>query len=418
MGYLQKIKSSPFIKNSAVLMAGTILSQAIPIGLAPVLARIFDKSEFALYYLYFSGITMFFTLFTLRYEQAVVLPETKREANHLIVLASLISIAMGLFFSVSCFFLRDQIALWVNNTGFAKWVFMVPIAMTFIGVYQAFNYFLTREKNFLGSSINRITQRVVEGIVNITTGLLHIPGGQILGDFSGRIGVTVMSSSQSARLGFTLKDFDFKLMKSLAKRYYQFAVYGSFPAFLNSVSSNIPILFVSNFFNENVVADFGYSRMILAMPLSIISVNISQVLLQRIVEKKNKGENVYRELKKIFLMLLAFSFLIFLVLQFFAPSIFAFVLGAKWETAGAYSSILATGFAIRFAVSPLSCVFTAYERVKSLSAWQMGYFFAILSLLLFPNLSIESFLWTYTIIDVVSYTIYLWLIRRAVLKAR
>lgn len=399
-------------------MAGTVLSQAIPIGLSPLLARIFDKSEFALYYLYFSGITMFFTLFTMRYEQAVVLPSSKREANHLIVLSSLISIVMGIIFSVSCWILRDQIAVWVNNTGFAQWVFMVPIAMTFIGVYQSFNYFLTREKNFIGSSINRVTQRVVEGIVNIITGLCHVPGGQILADFSGRIGVAVMSSSQCAKMGFTLKDFDVKLMKSLAKRYYQFAVYGSFPAFLNAVSSNIPILFISNFFNENIVADFGYSRMILAMPLSIISVNISQVLLQRIVEKKNKGQNVYRELKRIFFILFAFSFLIFLILQFFAPFLFAVFLGAKWRTAGIYSSILATGFAIRFAVSPLSCVFTAYERVKSLSAWQIGYFIAIFGLLFCGDLSIENFLWLYTSIDVVAYSIYLWLIRRAVLKAR
>jgi hypothetical protein len=154
------------------------------------------------------------------------------------------------------------------------------------------------------------------------------------------------------------------------------------------------------------------------MPLSIISVNISQVLLQRIVEKKNKGQNVYRELKRIFLILFAFSFLIFLVLQFFAPFLFALFLGAKWRTAGIYSSILATGFAIRFAVSPLSCVFTAYERVKSLSAWQIGYFIAILCLLFCGDLSIENFLWLYTSIDVVAYSIYLWLIRRAVLKAR
>jgi O-antigen/teichoic acid export membrane protein len=408
---INKYLKTDFFKNISVLMGGTIIAQAIPILLSPLMSRIYTKADFALYNLFFGAIAIFFIFFTLRYEQAIVLPKDRREAQHLVVLTSLISLFVGAMSTILCYFIASPVSILLGNPAFEKWIFLLPPTLTFIGIYQGFNYYLTREKRFTASSINRISQRIVESIVNIVFGLLRVPAGQLWGDFSGRVAVSIMSSSQSANAGFSFKDIDFSLVKSLAKRYYQFAVIGSIPAVLNALSSNLSLFFISAFYlNVNDTADFGNSRTILAVPLSIISVNLSQLLLQRLSAKKNNQQDIYPEVKKVFISLLAISILIWLVLQFFAPSVFAFIYSESWRSTGEVTAILACGFAFRFAVSPLSCVFTVYEEVKMLSAWQVFYFLSIASLYFFKHLEFHQFLWLYTAIDMFAYTIYLILI--------
>ncbi len=414
---INKYFKSDFFKNISVLMGGTIIAQAIPILLSPVMARLYTKADFALYNLFFGAITIFFIFFTLRYEQAVVLPKDKREAQHLVILVALISLIVGVISMILCFFIAAPISILLANQAFEKWIYLLPPTLTFIGVYQGFNYYLTREKKFKASSLNRIVQRIVEAIVNLSLGFFRFPAGQLIGDFSGRIGVTVMSSSQSLQAGFSFKNIDFSLIKSLAKRYYQFAVIGSIPAVLNALSSNISIFFISSFYaNVNNTADYGNSRAMLAIPLSIISVNLSQILLQRLSAKRMIGENIYAEVKKIFLILISISFFIWIILQFFAPSLFALVYSESWRSTGVVTTILACGFAIRFAVSPLSCVFTVYEEVKLLSLWQIFYFTAIISLYFFRDLPFHQFLWICTGIDVIAYSVYLLLIFYVVKK--
>jgi O-antigen/teichoic acid export membrane protein len=245
--------------------------------------------------------------------------------------------------------------------------------MTLVGIYQAFNYFLTREKAFTGSAINRITQKVGEGATNLASGYSGIHSGLIMGDLTGRASVAVMAYFQGVKAGFQSKDIVWEEMKLLAKRYWEFAVIGTGPALLDSISLNLPIFFISSFFDKASTGQFYFSRTFLAIPLSIISANIAQVLLQRISEQRNAGKPVMHEIRKIFLMLLAASVSLAIILQFTAPWIFSTIFGKAWLIAGKYSAILAIAFAARFAISPMNVVFTAYEKVRAFSLWQVFY---------------------------------------------
>lgn len=403
----KRFRSSEFLRHSSVLMLGTIVAQAIPILLAPVLSRIYEKADFALYNLFFGAIGILFIAFTLRYEQAIVLPKSDRIAKHIVLLTSLISVIMGILSFLLCFFIAKPISALLHQPAFEKWIFLLPPTLMFIGIYQGFNYYLTRHKQFKASAINRVVQRVVEGITNISLGVVRFPAGQLIGDFMGRLGVAIMSSSQSIKAGFHFKEFDKRLLIKVAQRYYQFAVIGSIPAIMNAVSSNIALFFVSSFYaDSNCTADYGNSRAVLAIPLSIISVNLSQLLLQRFSVFKNEKKRIFPEVKNVFFALISFGIVMWLILQYFAPQIFAFVFKESWRSTGEVTAILAFGFAVRFAISPLSAVFTVFEEVKILSAWQVFYFIAIASLYFFRALPFYQFLWLLTIIEAVSYAIY------------
>jgi len=411
-------KTRGFFKNSLILMAGTAMAQLIPLLLSPILSRLFSPADLAVFGLYSNAVSMFAVVFTLRYEMTIVLPKERRDANNLVGLSVLIAIGLGILFLIPCFFLNDWICHQLKNKDFHTWLYLVPLSMTLVGIYQAFNYFLTREKAFTGSAINRITQKVGEGSTNLAAGYSGIHGGLALGDLTGRAAVVVMAYFQALKAGFQFNEIHWKEMKVLAKRYWEFAVIGTGPALLNSISLNLPIFFISSFFDGDSTGQFNWSRMFLAFPLSIISANIAQVLLQRISEQRNAGKPVMKEIRKIFLMLITASVSLAIILQFTAPWIFSTIFGAKWMIAGKYSAILAIAFAARFAVSPMNVVFTAFEKVRAFSLWQIFYAVLIASMYFLRHLSMEQFLWAYTLIDLISYSVCLLLVYRTLKEVK
>jgi O-antigen/teichoic acid export membrane protein len=142
------------------------------------------------------------------------------------------------------------------------------------------------------------------------------------------------------------------------------------------------------------------------MPLILISAAISQVLMQKISEKKNNGEKVFVIIKNHFFILSFLGLIGFLVVFFLGENLFTLFLGDQWKMAGSMASMMVLAYSIKFVVSPISVVFFSLHKIKIASFWQVAYFLGILSLVLFANNSIESFILYYVIIEVVLYAIY------------
>ena len=64
---------------------------------------------------------------------------------------------------------------------------------------------------------------------------------------------------------------------------------------------------------------------------------------------------------------------------------------------------------LQFVVSPVSIFFTAFEKLKVVAIWQIGYFILVSSLFFFKKYGIEDFIWIYTIINIFAYLVY-WLL--------
>jgi O-antigen/teichoic acid export membrane protein len=142
------------------------------------------------------------------------------------------------------------------------------------------------------------------------------------------------------------------------------------------------------------------------MPLALISINISQVLLQKVAESSKLKKKILPLILRITMILGALSGIGIIIIELFGVDLFKWVFGDKWETAGKLTTILVFSYAIKFIVSPLTAIFTALEKIKVSSIWQIGYFIAIGCLYLFKDCTIEEFLLYYVLIDLVSYLIY------------
>ena len=75
---------STALKNAFILSAGTIVGQAIPILLQPLLRRLFSIEEFGTYAIYTSVFGVIVVLSSLRYEMAIMQPKHDNEAANVL----------------------------------------------------------------------------------------------------------------------------------------------------------------------------------------------------------------------------------------------------------------------------------------------------------------------------------------------
>ena len=75
---------SDFVKNSSILMGGTLLAQLLPVALQPFLRRIFTPEEFSLFAIYFSIVSILALAASFQYHVTVVLPKEDEDALGLV----------------------------------------------------------------------------------------------------------------------------------------------------------------------------------------------------------------------------------------------------------------------------------------------------------------------------------------------
>ena len=91
------IGAGSFFRDAGVLAAAYVLSQAIWLGSAPILTRLYSPDDFGLWALFTTIVSILTTIATLRYEFAIVLPRGERETSNVIVLCFVVSLLYQIF---------------------------------------------------------------------------------------------------------------------------------------------------------------------------------------------------------------------------------------------------------------------------------------------------------------------------------
>lgn len=68
---------SEFNKNIFTLLSGTIIAQAIPIAISPILTRIYTPDDFGVFALFLAISSVFGSISTAKYELAIALPKKR-----------------------------------------------------------------------------------------------------------------------------------------------------------------------------------------------------------------------------------------------------------------------------------------------------------------------------------------------------
>jgi len=409
-GLIQRFSKAGLLRNSTTLIVGTIVAQLIPILFQPLLRRMYTPEEFGTAALFVTAVGMLVALANFKYESAIVLPEKDEEANQLIGGGVLISLFFGLILWVLILILKPTILHFFElNEKEVSYLFLIPLSVFFVSSYQCFNFYLIRKKAYKASARNKVYRRGSEAVVQSATGWLGYNQGLLFGNFIGDFVNFIGAFIQIKYQGFRIQK-DFKQLKEILRKYWQFPVYHAFPSFLNTISLTLPVFIVHHAFGKAETGQFDLSRLVLSLPMALISTALSQVYLQHQAEKIRNKLNIQSDFWKVSKVLFWMSIPLALVFFFFASPLFTFIFGRQWQLAGELTAVLIFGQAIKFIVSPMSSTLVALQEVRFSALWQILYFSAMAWLYLHPGADLQDFVLRYCYIDFIAYGLYFALI--------
>lgn len=390
-------------KNFIVLFSGAAFAQLIGFLASPIISRLFSEKDFSRFGYWSSIVNVLGVVATLRYEQAIILPESDSKGKSLLLGSMLIS----LFIASLTFIISYLYFHFYGNLEVSAFVFSSLLAfhLALVGISQSLYYWFLRVKNFRINSLGKIGQSFGVVLAAILLGYLGLEAGLIYSYVLGLLVSVVILLYNFMQEGNSL-EFRFSEIKLGWSEYSNFPIYSAVPSLINSFSTNLPVIIATTQFISNQSGQFIFVRQYLYIPLMYVSGSLSQVFFSEITEYIKLQKSIRKQTMKIFYVLLSVSLVIYLVLGVWGSQLFVIVFGIKWKLAGELAVFLAPAFLVNFVVSPLSMLLPSLNKLRILAIWQMLYCAAIISL---KYLSIDvftDFVKYYLIIEIFSFVLY------------
>lgn len=365
-------KTIPRIKNDLKfatdvlkLTSGTTIAQILAIAVAPILTRIYNPEAFGISTLFISTANIFIVIACLRYEFAIMLPENNKESANILSISIIITALITSLCIIIIPFEGDTLLSMSRQVTLSGYLWMMPVYISASGIVAALSYWSLRGMFFDRISIVRISSSVIIISTQLIAGFSgHANGGNlILANMFGVLASAMLLSAQVWRSDCNLLkgSINWHAMKIQLLRYRKFPMFDTWSALLTTISWQLPVLILSIFFSSAVLGYYAICMMVLQVPMSFIGGSVAQVFFQRAAMAKSEGilgslvEDIVLRLETIVLLPA-------IMLAFVGKDAFIFVFGEHWAEAGVYSQILSVWVFFFFITSPISSLFSIFEK--------------------------------------------------------
>lgn len=144
----------------------------------------------------------------------------------------------------------------------------------------------------------------------------------------------------------------------LIRRYKNFPKYDAPAAAINAASAHLPNIAMALIFGPKIAGLYYLADRILAVPMSMVSQAVGQVLFSQVRDDIAQGVLKARTTSIIKSLLLLLIVPVGIVVGLAEPT-FELIFGENWSIAGQFASWLIFGLAMQFIYSPLSMVLVA-----------------------------------------------------------
>jgi len=346
MSSIRNIKGTA-LRHVAILASGAAAGQAIAILSSPVLTRLFGTDAFGLFGTFSAITTSLGAVATLKYEQAIVLAPSTEAAQivfRLCCLVALLSAALSsaAFLGVSAFaagpFWQECFRLTYEFGG---------IAIFSLGLFNAANFWLTREQEFAVLGRYQIAKSLVTVSVQLLLSLVGRSGiSLVLGQVSGQLlsGLLLLIYRGHFWRTTVIRGYDLTKMAAAARRYQAFPKFGAPQTIGRLLSVNIPALLLPLLYGPTQVGLFWLAYRMLILPSLILNESVRSVFFRRASEHHRAGGDLRSMVWKATFIMAVTSVPVVIVLALVGQDLFAFVFGADWRDAGYYAQILSVGW--------------------------------------------------------------------------
>lgn len=363
MPNLKSFFSSEFARNVLTLMTGTTIAQAIPLAITPILTRLYTPEDFGVLALFAAIIAVLGGIANAKYELAIMLPKSNKEALNIVYLSVIIASCFSILLLLFVLLFQRKIILLLGEPQIGPWLYFVPLAVLSLGIYNAFLVYNNRLKYYKDMSISSVSKAFGQSSTQIGLGFLKFgAGGLVLGQVVSYITGNLVLIKNTFKHNDLVDSFDMTTISRLGLRYKKFPLFTLPGNFLNVFTTNAINFLVSNFYLLSTLGHFSLARRVLGMPTIILGSSLSSIYFQKITQDKNEGKNVLKVFEDTVKRLFFFSIPIFTLLYFVVKPVLVFVLGEQWEMCGVYAQIMVPLAGIRFISGAISATFNIFEK--------------------------------------------------------
>lgn len=347
------------------LLAGSGAAFLIGYAAKLVLLRLYDPAAFGLYEFVVAVVSVLIPISSLRYEDAIVLPERDEEARDVLGVALLVGAGIVILSTV-LLPLAPLVGAWAGDPDVAGWLWMVPLLLLVIRVSKLGELWLTRRQRFGRISTASVTQSAVMTATRIAAGLRAGGVGGLLGGFAvGHAAAAVVNVSAATRDVRRVPGRPtWAGLAEAARRYRRFGQFSAPAALVAALATRVPFLLLLVYFDRNVLGLFGQAFNVLYVPLALLAAAVGQVFFVRAAESVHRGElpalaeSVHGRLVLIALFPVA-------AVAAAGPDVFEILFGASWRDAGTYATLISGWVLFTSVASPLTRLFDVLERQRA-----------------------------------------------------
>ncbi|MEQ3621954.1 MAG: lipopolysaccharide biosynthesis protein [Marinobacter sp.] len=367
--------ASEFSRSVLTLLTGTSVAQAIPIAISPILTRLYTPEEFGIFAIYvsFAGFLAIFA--TLRYEYAIVLPKKKSEVDSLCIGTILIISTISLLLLLVIIFFGKEIASALGSSEMIAWIYLVPLSVFFLGIYNALNYRLLWLRHYKFSASGKVVMSGSNALSNLSMGSLGLTKlGLILGNFASYLISAAYVFKKNKNAPIDLREVNSTSIYAVLKKYKSFPFENLPSAVINGLYNNGKLILISLFVSSSFVGYLSLVLRVLQIPVTVVSSAISDALYKNSAEEINVG-NIWQlrsRIRKLLLILMGAGSVPFALIYTYGEEVFSFIFGAEWAIAGNYASVMSLGLYSMFCASPLTKVLWALEMNKWYFYWEIS----------------------------------------------
>ena len=397
-------------------MTGTIVAQALPIAISPILARMYSPEDFGVLALFMAFATVFGSIANARYEMAIVIPKSEKEALSIFLLGLIVSGGLSLFLFIIVLIFHGPILSLFDNKEISIWLYFVPLSVLGIGIYNSLNFYNTRVSNFKNIAKSNVVKSTILVLLNLVIGFfkngpIGLVVGQIVSYFSGNLKLyKAVSNNNNIVKEITLKD-----IKEIAIKYKDFPKFTMPSTLANVLSQNLTSVVTSILFNIKTLGLYSFALRVMGSPSLLIGKAFSQVYINEASKQRREYGNATQVFNNTLKKLLLISVPIFFVVFFIAEDAFAIIFGEEWRVAGLYAKILIPLFWARFITAPISVTNSVFEKQKISLYWQLG--LLTLTILIFLlaflyKVDFQTFLYYYSGILSTYYIFFIFILKK------
>lgn len=362
---LKGIFKNRFAKNVFMIAGGAAFAQVISLLLSPVITRIYSPEEFSTLTLFISILGIICLLGTLSYESAIPIAANDNKAINLLLLSLIILCLITFLLTVTIFLFSDFLLLMLNATDLVNYKYFIVIGFFMTGLYAILTEWALRKKNYKGIARTKYSQSIIGNGGKIALGFMGLGPiglifGQILGQSAGIINLYISFSKERRSL---LKNIDLLSIWWCAKRYVRFPKYSAPTLFIISLTSQLPVFFLSAFYNPETVGYYGLALTITFLPMGIIGKSVEDVFYGEVASLGKSNATAIKKISRGLLKKLSIIGAIpMIILILLGPELFVIVFGVNWYNGGVFASVLAIYAYTHFIFQPISMVFFVFEE--------------------------------------------------------